>query len=200
MKKKKKLSTTLRNWHRDLGYLVIGITIIYSISGMILSVRDLHLFEKEYILNATIEKNIKEKDLQKEIVLTFTENEEKKSLPSHIIKKSVLDKFELLENNNELIKYQISRKKDMKFITYYKTSGELIYSINGYPTFINALVKAHKSSSQDKWSYLALAYSIILFFLAISAIFMVKGKYGFRQRGLYLTLLGIALVIIFLYL
>ncbi|WP_417333449.1 hypothetical protein [Halarcobacter sp.] len=200
MKKKKKLSTIFRNWHRDLGYLVIGITIVYSISGIILSVRDLHLFEKEYILNATIEKNIQEKELQNEIVLALSENEQKKNLPTHIIKKSVLNKFELLENNNEFIKYQISRKKDMKFITYYKNSGELIYSISGYPTFINSLVQAHKSSSQDKWSYLALAYSVILLFLAISAIFMVKGKYGFKERGIYLTLFGIALVVLFLYL
>lgn len=200
MKKKKKLSTTFRNWHRDLGYLVIGITIVYSISGIILSVRDLHLFEKEYILNTTIEKNIKEEELQNKLISAFSKSEQKKSLPAHINKKSVLNSFKLLENNNEFTKYQISRKKDMKFITYYKTSGEVIYSISGYPTFINTFIKAHKSSTKDKWSYLALVYSLILFFLAISAIFMVKGKYGFKQRGIYLTLLGIALIVIFLYL
>ncbi|NVJ53771.1 MAG: hypothetical protein HWD90_08735 [Campylobacteraceae bacterium] len=200
MKKKKKLSTTFRNWHRDLGYLVIGITIVYSISGIILSVRDLHLFEKEYILNTTIEKNIKEEELQNKLISAFSKSEEKKSLPAHINKKSILNSFKLLENNNEFTKYQISRKKDMKFITYYKTSGEVIYSISGYPTFINTFIKAHKSSTKDKWSYLALVYSLILFFLAISAIFMVKGKYGFKQRGIYLTLLGIALIVIFLYL
>lgn len=87
----------------------------------------------------------------------------------------------------------------MKIITYYKNSGEVIYSISAYPTFIKPFIDAHKSSSQDRWAYLALAYSIILFFLAISAIFMVKGKYGFKQRGVYLTLLGVLIVAAFLY-
>lgn len=200
MKRNKKLSVLLREWHRDLGYLVIGITIIYSLSGIILSVRDLHLFEKEYVLTAKIEKSLQEERLKDKIILAFDKNEEKKELPTHVLKKSVLNDFELLEDNPELIKYQISRKKDMKVVTYYKNSGELIYSISAYPTFINVLVNAHKSSSKDKWAYLALAYSVILFFLAISAIFMVKGKYGFRQRGIYITLAGVALVLLFLYL
>ena len=198
MIKKKKMSVRLREWHRDLGYLVIGITIIYSLSGIVLSFRDLHLFEKEYILTAKIEKAIEKESLEDKIISIYSKKD-KTSLPTHIVKKAVLDKFELIEDNNEFIKYQISRKKDMKFVTYYKNSGELIYSISGYPTIINTFIKAHKSSSQDRWSYLALAYSIILFFLAISAIFMVSGKYSFRRRGIYLTSLGIALVILFLY-
>ncbi|MFV0562764.1 hypothetical protein [Malaciobacter mytili] len=199
MKQNKKLSVRLREWHRDLGYLVIGITIIYSLSGIVLSFRDLHLFEKEYVLNAKIEKNLQKEQLKDKIISVYAQNEQKKQLPTHIVKKSVLDNFEELEENNEFIKYQISRKKDMKFITYYKNSGELIYSISGYPSFIQVFIDSHKSSSKDRWAYLALAYSVILFFLAISAIFMVKGKYGFKQRGVYLTLAGIGLVLLFLY-
>lgn len=79
MKRNKKLSVLLREWHRDLGYLVIGITIIYSLSGIILSVRDLHLFEKEYVLTAKIEKSLQEERLKDKIILAFDKNEEKKS-------------------------------------------------------------------------------------------------------------------------
>ncbi len=199
MKQNKKLYVRLREWHRDLGYLVIGMTIIYSLSGIVLSFRDLHLFEKEYILNAKIEKNLQKEQLKDKIISVYAQNEQKKQLPTHIVKKSILDNFDKIEENNEFIKYQISRKKDMKFITYYKNSGEVIYSISGYPSFIQVFIDSHKSTSKDRWSYLALAYSIILFFLAISAIFMVKGKYGFKQRGIYLTLVGIGLVVLFLY-
>lgn len=197
MKKKFNLSQTFRKWHRDLGYLVIGITIVYSLSGIMLSFRDLHIFEKEYMLTSKIEKNLK--NPEDSFIDSFIKNEEKSNLPSHVVKKSVIDSLKQIENTDTYIKYQVSRKKDLKTITYYKNSGEVIYSISAYPTFIKPFIDAHKSSSQDKWLYLSLTYSVILFFLAISAIFMVKGKNGFRQRGVYLTLLGIILIALFLY-
>lgn len=197
MKKKFNLSQTFRKWHRDLGYLVIGITIVYSLSGIMLSFRDLHIFEKEYMLTSKIEKNLK--NPEDSFVNSFIKNEEKSNLPSHVVKKSVIDSLKQIENTDTYIKYQVSRKKDLKTITYYKNSGEVIYSISAYPTFIKPFIDAHKSSSKDKWLYLSLAYSVILFFLAISAIFMVKGKNGFRQRGVYLTLLGVVLIAFFLY-
>jgi hypothetical protein len=197
VKKKFNLSQTFRKWHRDLGYLVIGITIVYSLSGIMLSFRDLHIFEKEYMLTSKIEKNLK--NPEDSFVNSFIKNEEKSNLPSHVVKKSVIDSLKQIENTDTYIKYQVSRKKDLKTITYYKNSGEVIYSISAYPTFIKPFIDAHKSSSKDKWLYLSLAYSVILFFLAISAIFMVKGKNGFRQRGVYLTLLGVVLIAFFLY-
>lgn len=197
MKKSKNLSQKFRQWHRDLGYLVIGITIIYSLSGIMLSFRDLHIFEKEYILNTKIEKNAT--NVETKIIDAFSNIKQKQELPSHVIKKSVIDSIKIIEDTDTYTKYQVSRKKNMKIITYYKNSGEVIYSISAYPTFIKPFIDAHKSSSQDRWAYLALAYSIILFFLAISAIFMVKGKYGFKQRGVYLTLLGVLIVVAFLY-
>lgn len=197
MKKSKNLSQKFRQWHRDLGYLVIGITIIYSLSGIMLSFRDLHIFEKEYILNTKIEKNAT--NVETKIIDAFSNIKQKQELPSHVVKKSVIDSIKIIENTDTYTKYQVSRKKNMKIITYYKNSGEVIYSISAYPTFIKPFIDAHKSSSQDRWAYLALAYSIILFFLAISAIFMVKGKYGFKQRGVYLTLLGVLIVAAFLY-
>lgn len=199
MSRDKKLSVRFREWHRDLGYLVIGITIIYSLSGIVLSFRDLHLFENKYILKSSIQKNIQDIDvLKKEITIAF-EEPQSNEIPEHILKKAKVDELSLIEETNNNLRFQVSNKKFNKFITYDKNSGGLEYSLSGYPAFIQTLVNAHKSSSKDKWSYLALAYSIILFFLSVSAIFMVKGKYGFQKRGVYLTLAGIVLIIIFLY-
>ena len=197
MKKEKKLSQKLRSWHRDLGYLVIGITIIYSITGIILSFRDLHLFEKEYVIKTQIE-DLGENHLVT-FIYAFDKNGVKSSLPEHVIKKSKIDKIKLLEDNDFIIKYEVSRSKDMKSITYDKDTKEAVYSISAYPGFIKPFIDAHKSMSTDKWAWLALSYSLILLFLAISAIFMLKGKYGFKQRGIYLTGLGILIVAVFLY-
>jgi len=41
-------------------------------------------------------------------------------------------------------------------------------------------------------------YSVVLSFFAISAMFMVKGKYGFKRRGVYLMFAGIIVVVGFL--
>ena len=65
--------------------------------------------------------------------------------------------------------------------------------------FLKKFITAHKSKQKDVWFYLAIMYSIVLSFLAISAMFMVKGKYSFPRRGVFIMLSGIALVIAFLY-
>ncbi|RXJ96118.1 hypothetical protein CRV00_02740 [Malaciobacter molluscorum] len=181
MKKEKKLSQKLRNWHRDLGYFVIGITIIYSLTGIMLTLRDLHIFEKEYV---TIEKIDATKKIENEIKNKFKEK---------------IETLKVIENNDKYIKYQASKKEGKKVLTYFKDTNEAKLITVDYPPYIKPFIQAHKSKSKDKWSYLALAYSTILLFLAISAIFMVKGKYGFKKRGIYLTLGGVLLVVVFLY-
>ncbi|RXJ87382.1 hypothetical protein [Arcobacter sp. CECT 8985] len=184
MSKKINVSQKFRQWHRDLGYLVIGITIIYSLTGIILTLRDLHFFEKDYIYISKIEKSSDLNKLKQNLQESF---------------KNKIDSLKVIENTDKYIKYQASKKKGKKELIYYKDTNEAQLTIKDYPAFIKTFIKAHKSKSKDRWSYLALAYSVILLFLAISAIFMVKGKNGFKKRGIYLTSAGILLVVLFLF-
>ena len=49
MSKKQSFSHIMRSLHRDLGYFVIGLTLIYTITGIVLSGRALGWLEQTYV-------------------------------------------------------------------------------------------------------------------------------------------------------
>ena len=56
----------------------------------------------------------------------------------------------------------------------------------------------HLNHAKKWWTYFADLYALILLFLAISGLFVLKGKNGLAGRGKWLTAIGIILPVIFL--
>src|SRR5262249_17289526 len=50
----------------------------------------------------------------------------------------------------------------------------------------------HYNRGKRAWTYIADVYAVLLLYLAISGIFMIKGKLGLRWRGAVLISLGVA--------
>jgi len=69
------------------------------------------------------------------------------------------------------------------------------YKKHGLIAFVN---KLHFNQAKG-WKYFADFFSGTLIFLAISGLFMVKGKNGFKKRGIWLMILGMILVLIFIW-
>jgi len=195
-KKKKSFANTMRSLHRDLGYFVIGLTLIYALSGILLSGRALGWLEQEYniikVMSLNIEKNKVLKNLDKELKEGQFDN-----MPASILK----------DASRSLRHYKFKNEKDNIFIykarkntiTYNHKTGEIRYLLRAHPPWIKQFIVAHKASHNNVWFYLAILYSIILSFLAISAMFMVKGKMGFKKRGVYFMLAGFLVIFAFLY-
>jgi hypothetical protein len=197
MSKKKSLSNISRSLHRDLGYFFIGITLIYAITGFILSARGLGWFKYDYNFQTNISKNISSDDFKEKLI-----TEAKNGKLDYIYKvgtKSVVEKnikrltFSKEENDTLYFDYKYMH------VIYNKNSGEANIDYKSYPAFLQMFISSHLSSNNRAWYYLALVYSIVLAFFALSAIVMVKGKYGFKKRGLSLMLAGILTVAIFLF-
>lgn len=189
---------TIRSLHRDLGYFVIGLTLLYAITGIILSGRALGWLEQEFHDKAVISKNISPKDFKKEFVKTVAEGKllnifDKDS--SSMLEKRLRLKLE--SKVDDIYTYKAWRSLELK---YKKTSGNLEVSYKGLPPYIKIFNEAHKATHESAWFYLAIIYSVILSFLAISSFWMLKGKNGFRRRGVYFMLAGFAVVALFLFL
>ena len=58
--------------------------------------------------------------------------------------------------------------------------------------FLRVVNWLHYNRGKAAWTYLADAYAVLLLYLAISGMFMIKGRLGLRWRGLVLVGLGIA--------
>jgi len=57
----------------------------------------------------------------------------------------------------------------------------------------------HLNHARKLWTYTADLYAVALAFLAISGMFVIKGKKGIKGRGAWLTGIGVVVPIVFLW-
>ncbi len=177
MKKKNKIRKTLRNWHRDLGYFFIGLTLIYGVSGIILNLKDAEKDPayKEIRFSEKIQGNLMPDEL-KEIWSLQIESEFKlnRIIPAN-------NSYKLFLNSGT--GYYIPATGELSFTTYKKRN---------LVKFINNI---HYNSGK-RFTWLVNIFAVCLIFLAISGGIILKGKYGFKKRGWWLILAGLAVPVI----
>lgn len=169
---------TLRSLHRDFGYLVVGITIVYTISGIALNHRT--DWNPHYTL------------VSEELTVPVTD----KTDYSQDEIKALLSKFEVQPVYK---KHFVSGKSDIKIFV---ESGTVIYSpseglaelevLNRRPFFFQ-INKIHLAQTNRLWIWISDIMAVFLLFVALSGLFILKGKFGLKGRGLWLTATGVVI-------
>lgn len=177
MKSNKSLIRFMRNWHRDIGYFTVFVTIIYALSGIFLTHKD------AFPVISTHETYI---DFPAGLSMGEFSNQWEIKHPDLSLSKC------FIKNENVQFYYKGGKGK------YNTAQGQISiesYKKHGLIAFVNQL---HLNQIKG-WKYMANFFALSLIFLAISGLVMVKGKNGFRKRGIWLMLSGIFTVIIFLF-
>ncbi len=165
-REKKGISYYMRSLHRDIGFLLIGLTIIYCLSGLVLIFRDTDFLKYERQIERKLSSGIAESDLA-----------------SHLRLRSL----EVQKTEGDIVYFNNG--------TYNKTTGVATYSEKGLPSFLQKINNIHKAPSQNATHWFSLIFSIALFFMAISSFWMYKIRTKKFRRGLILTGLGIIVAI-----
>jgi len=180
----------VRKWnrviHRDLGYLAVGLTLIYAISGFVVNhVQD---WNPNYEISH-VKSNVGKIDLTQNNI--------------EIIVKDILNKLSLP------LKYKTTFRpepdilrifvKDNTIDVNIKT-GETIQEIVKTRPLIYEMNFLHLNHPKKAWTYVADLYAISLAVLAMTGLFVLKGKQGITGRGAWLTIAGVILPIVFLWL
>lgn len=169
---------TLRSLHRDIGYFVVGITFVYTISGIALNHRS--DWNPHYTLvseDVTIPSVLKSE---------FTENE--------IVE--LLGNFDYQANYK---KHFMTKIGDVKIfveegtVMYRPEKGIASLEILKRRPFFFQINKIHLAQTGRLWIWISDAMAFFLLFVAISGLFLLKGKYGIKGRGLWLTALGVVI-------
>ena len=168
---KKTIQQLIRNLHRDIGFIVVGLTVIYVLSGILLIYRDSDFLKFEKVVEKTVSINLNEKDLGNAL---------------HI------RNIEVIENKGDSIVFSNG--------VYCKSTGAVQYTEKTHPEFLNKMNSFHKSSNKDIKHWFSIIYAILLFFLAISSFWMFKSGTKKFYRGVILTALGLLIAMVFLYL
>jgi hypothetical protein len=179
----KKTMTTIRRWnaaiHRDLGYFFVGMTLIYAISGIALN----HL-----------------KDWNPNTVQKITEVHWQKPLSEDTFNESVIQEI--------LAAYEVEAPYNKHFIaqdgtvkTYLKGGTFLLDLHTGQGRIevvkkrflFNELNFLHYNAPRRWWMWFSDAYAVGMVVLALSGLFILKGKKGLKWRGTVLGLAGLLL-------
>ena len=170
--------------HRDIGYLIAGLTIIYAISGIALNHKS--NWNPNYIFdNRSFTSDIK---VSRE---TFS-----KETAADILKSINADpefKTFYFPSGNKVTIFI-----DGGFVQLNVATGEgVIERISKRPLFyqINFL---HYNPGKW-WKYFSDIFCIALITVTLTGLFILKGKNGITRRGAILTITGIILPLIFLF-
>lgn len=157
------------------GYFVVGITLVYALSGIFLHHKMGVKTIKETIqLSAGLSVD--------SLKLAWTANSSQKPMT-------------YLEERPEQIVFYFPGGMG----EYKKSSGIANYEIYKDRPVVLFLSRLHENQIKG-WGIVADIYAVVLIFLAISGLFMVPGKNGFVRRGVWWFLAGILLVVIFSFL
>lgn len=177
-----KLRRVLRILHRDLGYFIVGMTIVYSLSGIFLNHR--HDFNPDYKIYVV--------DFQTEI---RSETEVDEGMLKKILK----------DLNADIVfkKHYVTNQGNIKIFI---ENGEVVINPatgNGTMNYLQPrpvifeMNKLHKASIGTLWKWTSDGMAVILLFVAVSGLFLLKGKRGFVRWGWWWTIAGIIVPLFF---
>ena len=170
----------LRAIHRDVGYLAVGFTIIYAISGIAMN----HVDDWNYNYNAS------ERTLQIVPVPDDATDEAAAKLVADAAGKGKAD--------------DVFRAGDEVRLEY--SDGTKVTAIGAEVTvqevksrfFFRAATWLHAAKGKQGWKYIADVFALLLLYLAISGLFMIKGRLGLKWRGAILVAVGLSVPVVYL--
>jgi hypothetical protein len=179
-----------RKWnniiHRDLGYLCFGLTIIYVISGV--AVNHIHDWNPTYAIErvtSSVDLNSVDPSDNNALALTVLSQLDERA-PLKNIFRADANTLKIFVNNNN--------------ITVDLPSGSVFQEKSQKRTLLFQVNFLHLNHAKKLWTWFADLYAVALGLLAITGLFILKGKKGITGRGAWLTGIGFLIPIFFLWL
>ncbi|HEY2734334.1 MAG TPA: hypothetical protein VGI70_10140 [Polyangiales bacterium] len=168
----------LRALHRDGGYLAVGLTCVYALSGLAVNhVKDWDPSFDNY---------------------ERTHQLSKLSGDDDAITKRVLAQLHISETPRDVYRSeddQLDITFDKRSLHVTPSTGAVLEQGQEPRFFLRAANYLHLNRGKKAWTFAADAYAIVLLGLALSGMFMLPGRRGLFGRGLFFVLLGAAVPI-----
>ncbi|MFV0554409.1 MAG: PepSY-associated TM helix domain-containing protein [Mangrovibacterium sp.] len=170
----------LRIWHRDLGFLLVGVSLVYAISGILLN----HMGGKDPAFkteegSVQFERKLNEESLD----LLWKQHD---NLPE-------LKRIMQLDEDH----YRLMLKGGIG--VYSASTGLVDYEKHERRELVYWINRLHYSKVKG-WNVMADFFAASLIFFALSGLLMVKGKKGIAGRGKWFLIAGLLIPIIYIWL
>ena len=172
----------LRAVHRDIGYVAVGLTFVYALSGLAVNhITDWSDGDPSYrSYSRTVELGKLEGD-DAAVADAARKKLGIKETPREVYREG--DELEVLFEKRSL---------------HVKPETGTVVDEGQEPRFLLRVVNwLHLNRGKKAWKYFADAYAAALLVLSTSGIFMIAGKKGLLGRGAILVAIGIAIPVIY---
>jgi hypothetical protein len=177
----------LRAIHRDVGYLAVGLTVIYAASGLAIN----HIGEWD----PNFASESREHRIAAPIPTASDQAATDHVLAALSIEATPADFF--FEDERTL---EIYFNEDERRLVVDVATGRVAETFKSERFFLRVANWLHYNRGKAAWTYIADGYALFLLFLAGSGLFMLKGKKGLRGRGAILVALGAAVPLLYIHL
>lgn len=174
----------IRLLHRDIGYLLFALTAVYAVSGI--AVNHIRDWNPNYAVTRTA------------LSLGPLEATDLEGLEAEVVAKTGLDPAEVTGRH---------RPSPDAFVLFLPEGGEVrvdvatgvgeMEQLRPRPLLYESNL-LHLNRLRGTWTLVADAYAVLLLFLAVSGLFMLKGRTGLAGRGKWLVAAGIAVPVLFI--
>ncbi|WP_298647115.1 PepSY-associated TM helix domain-containing protein [uncultured Proteiniphilum sp.] len=175
------INPKVRKWiriiHRDLGFVMVGLSLVYGISGILLN----HLDGKDPSYRIENES------------LTFAEGLTPEKFKQ--IWESESDRPKLNNIGETAGKYRLMIQGGIG--EYDPRTGMVQYQTSKRKPFAYWVNRLHYNRVKG-WSPVADIFAGALIFLAVSGLFMVKGKHSIAKRGKWYLIIGLLIPILYI--
>jgi len=170
----------IRGLHRDIGYVAVGLTAIYAMSGIAVN----HVADWDPSFSG------------------YEKVHELGPLPAgdQEAARAVLAKLNVKDIPREVFRAAPTRLDvvlDGRTLHVDPTTGRVIEQGQSPRFFLRFANWLHLNRGKKAWGYVADLYALALLFLAGSGMVMIAGKNGFLFRGAVLVAIGVAIPVCF---
>ncbi|HEU4752504.1 MAG TPA: PepSY-associated TM helix domain-containing protein [Armatimonadota bacterium] len=175
----------VRSWHRDMGYLAVGLTLVYAVSG--LAVNHIADWDPNF------------KSYERAYQLPRGGAGVTAAPDDRAAAASVLAELGIREPVRQVFRApdRLDIRLDRRTLHVDPSTGRVVEEGQKPRFFLRAANWLHLNRGKKAWTVVADAYAAGLLFLAISGLFMLPGKNGLRGRGGILVAVGAAVPILY---
>lgn len=177
--------TRLRPWlralHRDLGYLAVGLTVVYALSGIAVN----HI--------ADWDPNFDNYEAKHQLALPLPTDDQ--ALADQLLRElAVADRpTEVYRSDSNEVSVLLEGRS-----FHVNTDTGAVLEDGQRPRFLIRVANwLHLNRGKKAWTYIADGYAAFLLILACTGIFMLPGKKGLVGRGGLMVALGIAVPVLY---
>lgn len=173
----------LRALHRDLGYLAVGLTLVYALSGLAVNhIADwdpnFESYQREWTVSTPLPADDDEEMARIVRAQAGIEDEP-------------VDVYRVSDD-------QLEVAFDDRTLYVDPHSGRVLEEGQEPRPFLRAANWLHLNRGKKAWTWFADGYAVGLVLLATSGMFMIPGRKGLVGRGAVLVALGIAIPLVYL--